>query len=138
MRRCFPCSARHVVTNEGRMSKLLAAAASFAVCALPHVFAQTACHGTILAGTVRDSTRALIPGAALTMDEGQSATSGSDGTFAFRCVVTGLHHLSIVAPGFSKRDLSLTAPHAAQMDIVLQPEVVETQVEVNGNDGDSP
>src|ERR1700730_14150697 len=103
------------------MNKLFAAAASLAVCTFAHAFSQTACHGTTLAGTVRDSTRALIPGATLTMDEGLSETSGSDGTFVFRCVVAGPHHLSIAAPGFAKRDLSLATPHAGPMDLVLQP-----------------
>ncbi len=92
------------------MKKFVATAATLAACALPHAFAQTACHGTSLTGVVRDTTRALIPGATLTLDADQSEASGSDGTFVFRCVDPGPHHLSVSAQGFTPRDLSLTAP----------------------------
>src|SRR5580698_159282 len=110
------------------------AAACFAACALPHAFAQTACHGAKLSGVVRDSTRALIPGAAITLDQAQSVTSASDGTFVFSCVDAGPHHLLATAEGFAQRDLSLKSPHPETIDLILQPKEVDTQVDVNGND----
>jgi Carboxypeptidase regulatory-like domain len=112
--------------------KLLAAA--IAALALPCALAQTPCRGTALAGVVRDSTQAVIPGADLTLDGAQHALSGSDGQFRFPCVSAGPHRLSITAPGFAKRDLSATAPHASQLDVVLPPEEVETQVNVAADD----
>ena len=125
------------------MNKLLAAAC-FAACALPCAFEQTvfaetalpqtACHGARLSGVVRDSTRALIPGATVTLDQAQTATSASDGTFVFRCVDAGPHHLSAAAPGFAKRDLPLKSPHPDALDLILQPKEVDTQVDVSGND----
>jgi hypothetical protein len=121
------------------MNKFLAAAAAFAALALPHAYAETAdpaaCHGTPLAGIVRDTTLALIPGATLTLDGSANQTSGSDGSFRFPCVEAGPHHLSATASGFASRDLSLTAPHPTQINFTLKPESVETQVDV---DGDNP
>jgi hypothetical protein len=114
--------------------KTLLAAACFAACALPHVFAQTACHGARLSGVVRDSTRALIPGATVTLDQVHAVTSASDGTFVFPCVDAGPHHLSAAAPDFAQRDLSLKSPHPEVLDLILQPKEVDTQVDVNGND----
>ena len=49
-------------------------------------------------------------GATLTLDAGQTATSGSDGQFRFPCVPEGRHTLSATAAGFAKHDLTLTAP----------------------------
>jgi hypothetical protein len=69
------------------------------------------------------------------MDEGQSTTSGSDGSFVFRCVDTGPHHLVVAAPGFAQRDLTLAAPHPTQLALTLVPETVETQIEVDSNEG---
>src|ERR1700722_5943022 len=119
------------------MKTLLAALAAFA---LPHAWAQTTCHGTTttIAGTVHDSTRAVIPGAALTLDGGQDQTSGADGAFAFLCVAGGSHHLTAAAAGFAQRAVTLTAPHAGGVDLILQPAAVETQMDVNGDDDGAP
>ena len=112
----------------------LLAAACIAALALPHVLAQTPCHGTALTGAVRDSTLAVVPGAELTLDGAQRETSGANGQFRFPCVSAGSHRLSITAPGFAKRDLSTSAPHATALDVVLQPESVETLVNVTSDD----
>jgi hypothetical protein len=114
--------------------KLLAAAACLAALAPPYVFGQTPCHGTAFTGVVRDSTLALIPGATLTLDAGQTATSGSDGQFRFPCVIEGRHTLSAAAAGFAKRDLTLTAPHTGSFDLILHPEEVQTNVDVSGDE----
>jgi hypothetical protein len=115
----------------------LLAAATIAAFTLPHALAQTVCRGTTLTGIVHDTTLALIPGAALTLDGTQSETSGSNGQFRFLCVSEGPHRLSATAPGFARRDTSVTAPHTNQLDLVLQPEQVQTEVEVNGDEAAS-
>ena len=94
-----------------------------------------ACHGTALAGTVRDSTLALIPGAVVTLDGGLQTTSGADGRFSFACVEAGTHKLSASAEGFAKSETSASAPHAAALALTLQPEEVQTSVDVGGDDG---
>jgi hypothetical protein len=113
------------------------AAAGIAALALPHALAQTACRGTALSGIVHDSTLALIPGAALSLDGTQSETSGSNGQFRFPCVSEGPHHLSAAASGFARRNISVTAPYTNQLDLVLQPEEVQTEVNVNGDEAAS-
>jgi hypothetical protein len=115
------------------MIKLLVGAAGLAAIVLPYAFGQTDCRGGTLAGTVRDGMSALIPSATLTLDGNVNEMSGSDGRFRFSCVGPGPHRLSARAEGFARRDLSLAAPHAGQVEIVLQPEAVETEVEVNGD-----
>ncbi|MBB5062384.1 TonB-dependent receptor [Granulicella mallensis] len=116
--------------------KTLLFAASLAAFALPHAFAETAaCHGTTLAGTVRDTTLALIPNATLSLDGAHDETSGSDGSFHFSCISEGSHHLTVMAQGFAKHDLSFTAPHASQLSLVLHPEAVETDVDVSADAG---
>src|SRR5215469_4665711 len=117
--------------------KRFVAAACLAALAIPYAFAQTACSGTAITGVVRDSDLALIPGASLTLDSTEVQTSGADGRFRFSCVTEGRHTLSANMAGFAKRDLPFTAPHAAALDLILHPEVVETQVDVAGNETSS-
>jgi Carboxypeptidase regulatory-like domain len=114
--------------------KLCAAAACLAALAIPCALAQTPCHGTVVAGIVRDSTLALIPGATLTLDASQSVTSGADGLFRFPCVNEGRHTLSATAAGFAKHELSLTAPHTGLLDLILHPDEVQTNVDVSGDE----
>jgi len=116
------------------MKKFFAAAAGFAALVLTHAYGQTPCRGTAISGTVRDSTQALIPGAALVLDGNRNEVSGSDGRFRFVCVEGGVHHLAATAEGFAKNELSLKAPHDGVVDLVLQPGAVETDVDVDGTD----
>ncbi|HEX7159207.1 MAG TPA: carboxypeptidase-like regulatory domain-containing protein, partial [Edaphobacter sp.] len=118
--------------------KPLFAAACLAALALPYAFSQTACSGTAITGIVRDSDLALIPGATLTLDSTEVQTSGTDGRFRFSCVTEGRHTLSAAMAGFAKRELSFTAPHTAPLDLILHPEVVETQVNVSGDESSTP
>ena len=115
------------------MNRLLVCAAAMAVlvCKLP---GQAPCKGTTLAGTVRDSTLALIQGATLTLDGDATAKSGQDGRFRFPCVPAGTHTVAAAQTGFGMRELSLKMPHAAPVDLVLQLEAVETLVEVEGDE----
>ena len=86
------------------MKQLFVAAAAVAALALPHAFgsrfAQTACQGSPLSGTVRDITQALVPGAAVVLDGRQQVVSDWDGEFRFACVSDGRHRLSASANGF--------------------------------------
>lgn len=124
----------------------IAAAAVFAVLAAPHAFAienasPAPCPGareSSVAGTVRDSTLALIPGATLTLDGTRTATSGSDGRFRFPCVVSGPHHLAASAEGFAGDDLAITAPNAKDIQLILQPASVQTNVDVSADDQTVP
>jgi hypothetical protein len=115
------------------MKRFLAYAAWFAALAHPYAFAQAPCSGSALTGTVHDSTLALIPGATLTLDGSLSETSGSDGQFRFPCVAAGTHHLSGTAQGFASHELSLTAPHPAPVNLVLQLAAIQTDVNVTAD-----
>lgn len=119
-----------------------ALAAALALLCLSQSEAQTgarpgsaaACQGTVLTGTVRDSTQALIPGAMLTLDGTNTATAGPDGAFRFACVANGSHRLAVAAEGFSRTELSVATPHIPAIGVVLKPESVETSVNVSGDD----
>jgi hypothetical protein len=119
----------------------LSAAALLAALALPLVAttarAETPCSGTALTGDVRDSTAALIPGAQLTLDGSILQASGPDGTFHFDCVAKGQHHLVISAPEFASRIVAVSLPHAAALDLVLQPATVDTNIDINAADSDA-
>ncbi len=111
------------------------AAAAFAALALPHAFAQGNCRGTALTGAVHDGTLAIIPGAALALDGVASPeVSGADGSFRIPCVEAGQHHLTVTADGFAKQEIDFKAPHAAALEVVLKPEEVQTQLDVDSND----
>ena len=117
------------------MNKFLAIAT---LCTAPFARAQTVpCRGIALTGSVHDSTQALIPGAVLTLDATQSiaqtATSGSDGRFRFPCASDGPHQLSISAPGFATLNLQLPKSRTTPLDLTLQPEAVQTEVEVSAD-----
>ena len=115
------------------------AAASVLALALPHAFAETTpatCHGDALNGTVRDTTQALIPGAALSIDGGAAIESGSDGRYHFTCVTRGDHKLSVAMPGFTTKEVEVKVPHAA-LDVMLAPAEVQTQVTVDAGQGAS-
>ena len=117
--------------------KLLATAAIAAGLLSAQAFAEAPCPKggeTPLAGTVRDSTLALIPGAALVLDGNRTATSGADGRFRFPCVGGGAHHLSANASGFSPNELTVTVPHAGELQMVLEAGSVQTNVEVNADE----
>ena len=113
------------------MKRLPAAAAAFAALTVTHGFAQTACRGTVLTGIVRDTTQALVPGATLMLDGSQQAVSGSDGRFRFPCVSEGKHSLSATEEGFRKVDMTVNTPRTADLSVVMQVGLVETQVQVN-------
>ena len=96
--------------------------------------AQSACVGSTLTGTVRDTTAALIPGATLMLETGATTQSGSDGRFSLPCISPGAHKLSITAEGFSPTDLNVKLPRTAPADLILRP-AVETTVDVSADTG---
>lgn len=81
-------------------------------------------------GTVVDTTGAIIPGATLSVETGTAVTSGSDGHFRFPCVANGSHHLQIAATSFASQTLTVQVPLHKVLNAVLQPEAVETTVDV--------
>jgi hypothetical protein len=118
--------------------RYLLAAAAMAALTQTCVSAQTTnpCRGVTLAGTVRDSTAALIPDATLALN-GRIQHSGGDGRYQFACVSDGSHHLTVTASGFEQRTLNITLPRAGALDVVLKPQAVEAEVQVDGSDAAS-
>ncbi len=115
-----------------------ALAALYAPGAAAQVAGGAACrpgHAASLRGTVRDSSLALIPGAALTVDGGTSLHSGADGRFAVPCLSAGKHTLVFSSPGFASLSVDVHLPHPGEVLLTLQPDTVQTSVEVNA-DGD--
>ena len=92
------------------------------------------CSGAPLTGSVVDTTGAIIPGATVTLENGTAVTSDSDGHFRFPCVNDGSHHLQITATSFANQSLTVQAPLHKALNAVLQPEAVETTVDVAGTD----
>ena len=127
------------------MSKLMTAAAACAALSLPYASGQTpgapmaiaagTCRGTVVTGTIRDSTLALIPGAKVILDGALAATAGSDGRFRVTCVIDGQHSLTIAAEGFANRNLSLKTPRPAAIDVTL---IAGETVNVDVNAEDNP
>jgi hypothetical protein len=121
------------------MRQFLVAAAAIAALAVPHASGQTGCSSamvtSMLSGTVRDVTQALVPGATVVLDGRQKVVSRSNGSFQFACVTDGKHRLRASAKGFAPLEEAVTAPHASDLNLVLKLEDVETQVEVDAEDG---
>jgi Carboxypeptidase regulatory-like domain len=118
------------------MRLLLAVGAGLAL-AIPHVSAQSVCPGGSVTGTVRDSTRASIGGASVTLEDGQAQTSGGDGRFVFACVAKGTHTVSVAADGFASEQVAIMVPQSAAVDLGLRPAAVQTEVEVSDSDATS-
>lgn len=92
-------------------------------------------NGSTLSGTVHDPSGAIIPDAVLTLDDSVKAASEQDGSFHFLCVATGPHRLHVTAESFSALDLDLAlAAHPVPISAVLQPDVVQTRVDVAATD----
>ena len=99
--------------------------------------AQNACpaeSATVLAGTVRDQTLALIPNATLTLDGSFNISSEADGSFHFLCVPAGKHTLSVTAEGFAPTALAVQAPQKRPTQITLQLAGVQTNVDVDADE----
>ena len=107
---------------------------AFAALGMPCVFGQATCAGgtAAVAGTVRDQTQAVIPGAEVRLDGVRAAVSGGDGRFSFGCVASGEHQVTVRAKGFAERAVAVT--RAGQVEVVLEPEAVQTELDVDAED----
>jgi iron complex outermembrane receptor protein len=85
-----------------------------------------------LSGTVRDTTGAAVPGAAVTVTNQatsatQSVTSGADGSFAVS-LAPGTYSVSVALRGFgrqTKRDLKVDVSAPAAVEFSLEPQLQE-------------
>ena len=84
-----------------------------------------------IAGTVRDATTAIIPGASIQFDSSEITRSDSAGRFRIACVAAGRHTLRTSFEGFAPLTISINAPTAGDLSIVLRPQAVETTVNVD-------
>jgi hypothetical protein len=117
------------------LTRLLAAFAAALMPAIVFAFpgvAQTSC--TPLAGEVRDTTAAVIPGASVQLDSTAPILGDASGRFRIACVPAGKHTLHIAFRGFAQLTVNVTAPHAADLSVTLQPEEVQTTVDIGNND----
>src|SRR5215472_7641094 len=116
------------------MKSLVLPFACLALFAVPAAHAESdgsACSGAPLTGTIVDATGAIIPGATVSLETGNSVTSGSDGHFRFPCVADGSHRLQIASTSFANQSLTAQVPLHKSLNAVLQPEAVETTVDVD-------
>ena len=109
------------------------AALCFVVSLAPILHAESVCKGSSLTGTVLDATGAIIPGASISLDNSESATSAPDGRFRFACASPGEHHLHITAASFAARDLTVELPLRKSFNATLQPEEVQTTLDVDAD-----
>ena len=89
-----------------------------------------------IVGTVMDSTKAVIPGAQITMENlgtGEVKTTISDeyGRFAFRGITQGKVRITVTLPGFNRWNQEMeVGAQGAQIAAILQVASVSTLVEV--------
>ena len=99
--------------------------------------AQSTCadpHAGTLSGSIRDSTLALVPAATLSLDGDKTVSSGPDGRFRLPCVSAGKHRLSATAEGFAPLEMPISVPHSGDIQFVLQPDSVRTDVQVDADE----
>jgi len=116
------------------MKSLVLRVACLALLATPAALAESdgsVCSGAPLTGTVVDTTGAIIPGATVSLETGTTVTSGTDVHFRFPCVADGSHHLQVTATSFANQTLAVQVPLHKALNAVLQPEAVETTVDVD-------
>jgi Carboxypeptidase regulatory-like domain len=122
------------------MRALFLSVACFAMLASSAAFAEeseSVCSGAPLTGIVVDTTGAIISGASISLENGTTVTSDSDGHFRFPCVADGSHHLKITAGSFANRDLTVQVPQNKALNAVLAPEEVQTTVDVGDDSAQS-
>ncbi|MCU1323492.1 MAG: Cna domain protein [Acidobacteriaceae bacterium] len=109
-------------------------AAIFSCAFSPSAKAQTT--GS-LSGHVFDPTGALIPGATLTLSQGEralTAQSGKEGLYTFTNVPTGAYTLTVTAEGFttfSRADVALKSGQSLEVNVALKVAGEEQQVAVS-------
>jgi hypothetical protein len=116
--------------------KIFHAIAACTVLLCLNLSAQTPCSGSKVAGIVRDSTGAIIPGASVTLDGGETTESGDAGQFHFACATSGQHDLQVSATSFAAKDIKVHVPQPkTELVVILQPEDVTTSVNVGEDSG---
>ena len=123
----------------------LAVVAGLTACVALQTFAQAAASGEApkaprngsIAGTVSDTTGAVIPGVAVKVTDAggntASATSNETGEYRVEGLLPGNYKVVATAPNFedfTKDGVSITAGEAARVDIVLTPATKSEKVEV--------
>jgi len=91
-----------------------------------------------IAGTVRDSSGAVVPGAQVVITQtdtgfSQSKASDGEGSFVFPVLPVGPYRLEVKKEGFStyqQTGIVLTVKQAAQVPVGLEPKGVRETVEV--------
>src|SRR5579875_1013259 len=93
---------------------------------------QAPCDGGLIAGTVEDSTGALIPSALVSLDSLITQRSGPDGRFRFPCVERGTHTVEAEAPNFSTAIATIKAPSTRAIELRLRP-AIQVNMSVEGD-----
>ena len=94
-----------------------------------------------LSGTIKDSSGAVIPNAALTLvntstQQTQTAAAHGDGSYAFSDLVIGTYQLRVQATGFTtslQDKISLSVNQHARLDVSLRVSASQETIEVNAN-----
>jgi hypothetical protein len=108
------------------------------VLSISNAWAQTGT--TSLHGKVLDSTRAVVAGATVTLDNpaqgfSRNATTPSTGEFEFLALPPGTYVLTVEKAGFKKyeqRNLQLLVNVPSSVNVLLQVGALNTQIEVSG------
>ncbi len=98
--------------------------------------------GTSVSGVVRDSSRAVVAEASVSLLSAQQVTVGtartdSQGRFTFNDVPAGLYHLVVTSLGFASRHQTVSVGQAAVDNVVvtLNPGTFKDEVTVTANPG---
>jgi hypothetical protein len=88
-----------------------------------------------VAGTVKDSSGAVLPGARVQVEQGPSAVSDAQGQFLISNVLPGTHKVTVSYVGFSAFDTSVdvTAGQIAHVVATLQVETASQVITVSGD-----
>ena len=88
-----------------------------------------------IAGTVKDSSGAVLPGARVEVEQGPSAVSDAQGQFLISGLPPKTYKVSVTYIGFSNFDgsVTVTAGQVAHLDAVLAVSSQTTSVTVTGN-----
>lgn len=132
-------STRHLAVCISRVLAILLSASCLVVFCGEHLAAQQAT--ALLAGTIKDSTGAIVPGAKVTLRNSdtnitRSDSSNKDGDFVFTSIPIGRYEVDVDQSGFSKyvrKGITLEINQNARLDVVLQVGSATEVVEVTGN-----
>jgi len=88
-----------------------------------------------VAGTVKDSSGAVLPGARVQVEQGPSAVSDAQGQFLIPNLAPGSRKINVSYVGFSSFDttVTVTTGQIAHVDIALQVETASQVVTVSGD-----